>query len=285
MAQIADYDSIMARLRAIGEQPDESINLGQSALYLAALEQPGIALDRYEHHIAALADTVRERFDSLVQAGAGDVIETRLAALKHGIADQHQYTGDKDNYDDLQNASLIRVIDRRKGLPITLAILYVQVGRLLGWDVYGLNLPGHFICRLDMGPQRILFDPFNDCAILQAPELRQLVKKAIGPQAELSASYYEPADNRATLIRLQNNIKFRRIEAEDYEGALQTVQAMRAIDPNEYRLLLDEGVLCARTSRPREAVDALENYIRQAPADHDRREAGVLLDQIRDSLN
>ena len=106
-----------------------------------------------------------------------------------------------------------------------------------------------------------------------------------GPNAELSATYYEPANNRTILVRLQNNIKLRRIEAEDYEGALRIVQAMRAIDPAEYRLLLDAGVLYARTNRLQNAIETLEDYIAKAPGDRDRHEAALLLQNLRDSLN
>jgi regulator of sirC expression with transglutaminase-like and TPR domain len=285
MNKTADPTWLMEALNEIGTRADAQIDLAQTALFLAALEQPGISLERYESHLNRLAEEVNERFDALTHAGAQDSVETRLAAMKHIIADKYAYTGDNDTYDDLQNANLIRVIDRRRGMPIALAILYIQVGHALGWDVHGLNLPGHFVCRIDLGPSRLIFDPFNRCEILHAPHLRQLVKQALGPAAELSASYYEAADNRTILIRLQNNIKLRRIEAEDYDGALRIVNAMRAIDPAEYRLLLDQGVLAARTNRLQEAIEALETYIAKAPGDRDRQEAAVLLRQLKDSLN
>lgn len=285
MTQTAQPDQLMLTLQNIGQQQDGSIDLAKTALYMAALDHPGLSLDRYEVHIRRLVEEVRERHDALLHAGAKDEAQTKLAALKHIIADKHEYCGDTDHYDDLQNASLIRVIDRRRGMPIALAILYIQIGRLLGWAVHGLNMPGHFVCRVDQDGQRLIFDPFNRCDILQAPELRQMVKKTLGPQAELSVGYYEPADNRTILVRLQNNIKLRLIEAEDYEGALKAVEAMRAIDPAEYRLLLDAGVLYARTNRLQDAIETLEAYIAKAPGDRDRREAAALLDQLRDTLN
>lgn len=285
MSEVADPKVLMTTLQGIGAQQDGSIDLARTALYLAAMEQPGISLERYNIHITRLAEEVRERHDALIHAGAKPNVETRLAALKHIIADKYAYIGDNDTYDDLQNASLIRVIDRRRGMPIALAILYIQVGRLVGWDIYGLNLPGHFVCRIDYDAHRLIFDPFNGCDVLQAPQLRQLVKKSLGPNAELSVTYYEPADNRTILIRLQNNIKLRRIEAEDYEGALRIVEGMRAIDPQEYRLLLDAGVLYARTNRLQDAIVTLEKYIAKAPGDRDRQEAAMLLSQIKDSLH
>ena len=272
-------------LHSIGQATDSSINLARTALYLAAIEQPGIVLDRYESHLQRMTEDVRERHDALLHAGAKDTVETRLAAIKHIFCDKYNYTGDNDTYDDLQNASLIRVIDRRRGMPIALAVICIQVGRNLGWDIHGLNIPGHFVCRLDYGAHRLIFDPFNKCQVLQAPELRTLVKKSLGRDAELSSTYYEPASNRTILLRLQNNIKFRRIEGEDYDGALRVVEGMRLIDPDEYRLLLDAGVLYARTSKLQNAIEVLEDYIKLAPVDRDRHEAAMLLQQIRESLN
>jgi regulator of sirC expression with transglutaminase-like and TPR domain len=110
------------------------------------------------------------------------------------------------------------------------------------------------------------------------------VKQALGPQAELSVTYFEPADNRSLLVRLQNIVKTRQIEAEDYEAALQTVTAMRAVDPHEYRLLLDQGVLCARLDMAPVAIAALEAYIEKAPSDRDRHEAAMLLQQLKQAL-
>lgn len=265
--------------------PDSQIDLAAAALDLAALSHPGISLDRYRQHLTRLAGDTKLRYDDLIAAGAADVPQTKLAALKDTICLAHEYNGDRYTYDDLQNADLMRVIDRRKGLPITLSILYIQAARTLGWDAHGLNVPGHFLVRLDQEGARIIFDPFNQCAVLQAPDLRRLIKNALGPQAELSATYFEAASNRAVLIRLQNNIKTRQIEGEDYHGALKTVEIMRIIDPGEFRLLLDAGVLYARTGKPDEAIKALEGYISLAPQGSDRNEAILFLQQIRESLS
>lgn len=276
---------ILLQLRQAGEIPDDELGLADTALMLSALTHPGISTERYRHHIQKMGEEVGWRYHELVAAGEQELPETQVAALKHILADQYGYKGDDENYDDIQNADLIDVIERRKGMPITLSILYILVAQAQGWDVAGLNLPGHFIVRIDKDGHRVIFDPFNRCAILNAPELRQLLKKTMGPDAELSASYYEPVTARQILVRLQNNVKIRLIETEDYEGALRAVETMRAIDPQEYRLLLDEGVLCARTGRAQAAMIALEGYIKQAPNDRDRYDAQVLLDHIRSTVN
>ena len=281
-ASLTDPESY---LKSLAEMEDRDIDLSAAALALAALDQPGISLERFHHHLKILVGDVAKRFGELIEAGAEDNCETRLAALKHIINDQHGYSGDVQTYDDLQNASLIRVIDRQKGLPITLALLYMHAARGQGWTIQGLNIPGHFVCRLEKEGQRVVFDPFAECKILGAADLRFLVKKTIGPNAELSAEYYEPVTNRDILIRLQNNLKYRMIDAEDYDGALKVIERMRMFSPEEYRLLLDAGVLYSKVNHKQAAIACLSEYIEKAPNIYDRQEAEMLLQQLQDSLN
>lgn len=271
-------------LKTIGARPDEEIDPGEAALLLAALTHPGVALERYRHHLYKLSAEVLARYEELRAAGAENTAGTRLAALKHIIADKHGYESDPDHPDHIQNADLIRLIDRGKGNAVSLSLLYINTAKGLDWEVYPLDIPGYFAVRLDHQGERLIFDPARGSALLQAADLRRLVKDALGAQAELSVDYYKPVPVRHMLIRLQNQIKFRQIENEDYEGALQSVEAMRALDPAEFRLLLDAGVLYARTGRPREAVSVLESYVVKAPPGRDKSEAAYLLEEIRLSL-
>jgi regulator of sirC expression with transglutaminase-like and TPR domain len=268
-----------------GQAKDADINLADTALAMAAIDSPGISLARYQNHIQTIIDEVASRHALLIEEGADDDAGTQLAALKHIIADKYEYTGDEETYDDLQNINLIRVIERRKGMPIAVSLLYLHVGLAQGWSLAALSFPAHVVCRIEKKGQVILFDPFNRCDILQAADMRRLLKTLVDPDAELSAEYYNPSSKRDVLIRMQNNIKLRLIEAEDYEGAVRTVEMMRRIDPNEYRLLLDAGVLYARTNQQIAAIDALEEYIDLSPNPEDQHDALVLLRQIQEGLN
>lgn len=271
-------------LSALSGIADEDISLAQAALALAAREQPGVVLERYLHHIKKIGEEVGAHHKQLLDAGAQDDLGTQLAALKHVVVTTNEYSGDMESFNDLQNASLIRVIDRRKGLPVTLSIIYIEAALAQGWDVAGVDFPGHFVCRLEKGGRRVIFDPFYDCKILEASDLRNFLKQSRGPNAELSADFFNPSSNRDLLMRLQNNIKYRQIESEDYAGALKTVEGMRLIDNDEYRLLLDAGVLYARTGQTKSAIDILEDYIKKAPKDRDRHDAAMLLQELKNSL-
>lgn len=277
------FDS-RAILAESGGKDDADLNLFAVAMGFAAPQHEGISIDKYFHHVNKIAQDAGERYIELLNAGAKDDARTRLAALKHILADREGYQGDADTYDDLQNADIIRVIDRRKGMPISLSILYIHVGRLNGWVVDGLNFPGHFLCRIEHNGERLIFDPFGHCEIMEAPDLRNLIKKIRGQKAELSADYYKPCTNRETLIRLQNNVKLRLIEAEEYAEALRSVEMMRLVDPHEYRLLFDAGVLYAKTGQRKAAVEVLDRYIALAPTARDRQEAEAIIRHIRESV-
>lgn len=274
-----DYRSV---LQESGGKSDSGINLLSVALALAAAHHEGISVDRYFNHVSKMASEAGARYIALLNAGAKDDAGVRLAALKYVLGEQEQYTGDTEHYNDLQNADLMRVIDRRKGMPIALCLLYIHVGRENGWEVDGLNFPGHFLCRMQFGAERIIFDPFDGCKMMEAPDLRALLKKSQGEKAELSADYYSPCSNREILLRLQNNVKLRLIEAEDYQAALENVELMRLFAPDDYRLLFDAGVLYARTGKPEMARDVLETYVGRVPDGRNKRDALALLASIMD---
>ncbi|MBL4805516.1 MAG: transglutaminase family protein [Alphaproteobacteria bacterium] len=286
-AQKTRYQDIepQSYLENIGKADDDEIDIAHAALALAAVDMEGISLQRYQHHLDTLASSVKGAFTHRLDKGDDDSLETRLAALTEVLHEEFGYIGDQQTYDDLQNANLIRVIDRAKGLPITLSILYIHAARAQGWEISGLNIPGHFLCRLDLDGQRLIFDPFDAARVVEAHDLRRIVKKALGDQAELSSAYYEAASNRDILIRLQNNIKFRQIAGEDYDSALKTVLLMMKIDPEEYRLKLDAGVLYARVEQPQAAIECLSAYIEKAPDPRDRMEAEMLLIELQAQLH
>lgn len=272
-------------LNAVGSLQDSEIDLAPAAICLAAREYEERNFQRYFHHLKVLADEVGENHAEMLKAGAEDNAETQIAALKNIITDKHGYIGNSEDYDNLQNADLIAVIDKRKGLPIALCILYIHAAKAQGWVIDGLSLPGHFVVRLEKDGRRIIFDPFYGGGILEAPQLREIVKRALGPNAELSSHYFEAAQNREILVRLQNNIKLRQIDAGDYEEALKTIEHTRLIAPQEFRLLLDAGVLYSKTGQPKAAISALESYIEQVDNPQHRYDAELLLQELISSLN
>lgn len=277
-------DEALAYLDQVGQTEDSKIDLFEGALALSAQNHPGVVLDKYRNHRIRLVEDTEAMHADYVKNHPDD-LAAKIYVLGEVFTRRHGYIGDDFRYNDLQNADLIRVIDRRLGLPIALAILCVTVGRDLGWPVVGVNFPAHFLIRMEEGGKRQMVDPFQGCIVLDAPDLREILKTTMGPKAELSSTYYEPATNRDTLVRLQNNIKLRQIESEDYQAALATVDLMKRVAPEEHRLDLDAGVLLSRLERPVAAIEALERYISKVSNPKDKHDASMLIQQIRSGLN
>lgn len=267
-------------LRRVGQQPDDEIDLAEAALALGSLELPSVALEGYRRHIAVLVDDLSQRNDP-----AADSLETRIALLHEVIVERHGYRGDHDTYDDLQNANLLRVIDRRRGLPVALGILFMHAARSQGWAIRGLNFPGHFLVRMDADGARAILDPFNEGQVRSAVDLRDLLKATAGSAAELEPGHYQPVANRDVLLRLQNNIKLRHLTAHDVPKALEVLEAMRLFAPREPSLWRETGLLEAHAGNLGAAIAALETFMELTGSDRHRHQTAALIQQLKNRLN
>lgn len=270
-------------LRHVGTLPDETIDLAEAALRLAALDRPQVSLERYRHHLALLARDVAE--DAQRLKPDDDTLEVRMKILNDVIYARHGYRGDSLHYDDLQNANLIRVIDRRRGLPVALGILYIHTARAQAWPVTGIRFPAHFMVRLEHRGRRAIIDPFNEGVLRVVSELREMLKSSHGESAELTPGHYAPVGNRDVLVRLQNNLKLRLAQAGDVERALAVVESMMLFAPGEASFLHDAGALHAKLGNLRAAIAALETFIKRAEHEDAKHQAATLLQQLRAQLN
>lgn len=274
-----------AYFAAFVKQKDADIDLGQTAIMLAGEQHPDLRLESYFNHLNKLEAEVFNCHKTYLSENAKDDVDTQMAALKKVIYDDFGYQGNTQNYDHIDNADLIRVIDERKGLPVALGIIWITLARRLGWIAEGLNFPGHFYCRLTKDGQQRIIDPFEEGRPVGAADMREKLKQLRGEHAELSSTYHQGVKNKDILIRLQNNIKIRQVSAEDFEGALKTVERMQLIDPKEPRLFFDSGILYAKLEQPKAAVAALETYLSfDTLSALDKEEAHTLIAQIRSIL-
>jgi regulator of sirC expression with transglutaminase-like and TPR domain len=267
-------------LRELGASGERILPIAEAALALASFERPQVAPTRYRQHLRLLARDV----GCHPGAAAGDVAE-RARALNEVILLKHGYSGDRLTYDDLQNANLMRVVDRRKGLPVALGILYMHAGRAQGWETVGLAFPGHFLVRLSDGPRRLILDPFHNGRICAAAELRELLKATAGSDSELQNEYYTPVPDRDVLLRLQNNLKARLIQAQRYDRAVTVAETMLMLAPDLPELWREAGLLHAQLGNMRAAAAALEQVVLRAPDGMARHQAAAMLQQVRSKLN
>ena len=271
--------AIERALRAVGALADDAIDLADSALLLGALDLSGAPLERYRAHVGRLGA------DLAARVRADEPLERRRRHLNAVLFEAHGYAGDAESYDSPENANLLRVIDRRLGLPVSLGILYVHAARSQGWAVDGLAFPGHFLVRMDDGDRRVIVDPFHRGQALEAGHLRGLLKQFQGADAELEPIHYAPVGNRAILLRLQNNIKSRALQAGDGARAAAILERMLLIAPEAGGLWQELGLLRARLGTIKGAVEALERGLACGLPDAARSRAEAALAALAASLH
>src|ERR1700738_4026615 len=274
-----DLEQCARYLRELGTTASPVLPIGEAALALASFERPRVALGRYRQHLTTIARDVGRH------AGARGDLAARAQALNEIILLKYGYSGDELTYDDLQNANLMRVVDRRKGLPVALGILYMHAGRAQGWETVGLAFPGHFLVRLSDGPERLILDPFHGGRICTAAELRELLKATAGTGSELQTEHYTTVSDRDVLLRLQNNLKARLLQAEQYERAVTVAETMLMLAPDLVGLWREAGLLHAQLGNMRSAAAAFEQVVLRAPDGTARHQAAALLQQLRSKLN
>jgi regulator of sirC expression with transglutaminase-like and TPR domain len=266
-------------LRGLGASDTSLLPIAEAALALASFERPRVALGRYIRHLGTIAHDVGRH------AGAAGGTEQRLRALNEIILLKYGYSGDELTYDDTQNANLMRVVDRRKGLPVALGILYLHAARAQGWDAVGLAFPGHFLIRVTDGPERMIVDPFHGGTVCDAARLRDLLKATAGQDIDLAPDHYAPVADRDILLRLQNNLKSRHAQAGRYEPALRIVDTMLMLAPDLVDLWRESGILHARIGNMRAAMDALGEFVARAPDGTERHHVAAMLQQLKTKLN
>jgi len=266
-------------LTQAGVCADQDVDIALTALALAAIDRPRVSLDRYRRHLDDLAgDTARLAID------ADDVV-SRVSVLADVLGNAYGYEGDRVTYDDLQNANLMRVIDRRRGLPVALGILYMHAARAQGWSMVGINFPGHFLLRMESDGDRVILDPFEPARRLEANDLRKLYRRLAGEDAELETRFFDAVGNREILLRLQNNIKSRALRSGDVVRAAGALKSMIRIAPEHINAWYELGLLEAQADNLRAAITALEMFLNKSDHNAAKHHAATLIQELHTKLN
>ncbi len=270
-----------AALEAIGRLPDVEIDIANAALQLARVDAPEADWQAAQTHLSALA---RDAVEAAGALGVGD-LALRAELLSSLIADRHHYRGDTETYDDPANANLIRVIERRRGLPVALGILWLHVARAAGWAAHGVDFPGHFLIALEGRGGKITLDVFDAGRRLEARDLRALIKRVEGEKAELRPGLMQPMSTRNVLLRLQNNILGRRAAGDDMPGALACCEDMLRIAPDHADLWRRAAVLNQRLDQVAAALSCFERCLELVPQGEAAARIRSVIDDLRMRLN
>jgi regulator of sirC expression with transglutaminase-like and TPR domain len=274
---ITTPDALLERLHNLGQGDDDSLPLADTALMLAALDRnSGIDLEPYREHLARIAADARDSFASLRRGMS--VNDAAARVLVDIISSRHGYVGDSTNYDDPRNADLIQVIDRRRGLPVALGILYLDIAAAIDIKAHGLNTQGHFLMSVGEGDHARIVDPFNG-VVLDVNELR--MAPPMGAPME-----YGPVSRRDVLLRLLNNIHARSMAAKDTIRTLTITERMVLIAPRRADLWLELCKACEAVGKLNGAMRAAKSCIELSDAESSTgREAAFILHSLKRKVN
>lgn len=277
-------DEARAALDAAGQLPDAEIELAAVALQFARIDAPDADWHGAAAALSELAQAAVAAATADPGADAGDAERRRavLAAVIHG---QFRFAGDTERYDDPANANLIQVTERRRGLPVALGVLWLHAAEAAGWAAHGIDFPGHFLVAVEGGRAQALVDVFAGGTGLAAPELRALIKRIEGEKAELRPGLLRLMDKRAVLLRLQNNIKLRRLRAGDLAGALACTEDMLRLAPDAALLWREAGLMNQRLDRIGAALGCLDRSLEIEPEGETARRIRAVAEELRHRLN
>ena len=252
-------DHPRARFAAAVQAPDEAIDLAEVALLIAAEAYPGLDVDRYRATLDALGDGARAR----VAAATSD--EARVRALIEYLAREQRFSGNQDDYYDRRNSFLNEVLDRRTGIPITLAVVYIEVARRAGLAVYGVGFPGHFLAKYE-GETEIVFDPFFGL-LLSEEQCAKRLQAVLGKDTAFDRAYLRRATAKDIVVRMLRNLKQVFLQAREFEPALSCSERILLVQPELPPELRDRGLLYHQLECYSAAQADLERFLALAPHD------------------
>jgi regulator of sirC expression with transglutaminase-like and TPR domain len=271
------------KLAAWGRVPEAHFDAVDAALALAAADDPASPVDAAREAFEALATAAPRLLADNAEAAAGDA--TARARLLGALLAAHGYAGDRTTYDAPENANLARALVRRQGLPVALGLIWIGLARRLGWPLAGVDFPGHFLLAIQGHASALLCDPFDGGRVLDPPALRALKARVMGAGADIAQADLVAMTDRAVVLRLANNLRVRRLDADAIEPALSITEDMRLLAPAVPSLMFAAGELALRAGRPRAAIGHLRALLATAPPPDRARAAEALLDKARQSLN
>jgi regulator of sirC expression with transglutaminase-like and TPR domain len=253
------YKDIRNDFYRLSELPDESINLIGEALMIARTRYPDLDAAFYHQYLEALAN----RFaSSLNQA---DPQMEKIEKLNRILYSEENFRGNQYHYFDPDNSFINRVIDRKLGIPITLSLIYIEIGRLAGLNFYAIALPGHFIAALADGSDRILLDPFNKARILSEKDCQAIVGTRSNQQESVNLPNLTPAKPKEILTRMLRNLKAIYHHSNNELKTFEMLNWILILNPDAVKERLERGLRYEAMGNNDRALKDFERYLELSP--------------------
>lgn len=256
---------ISDRFRALASRPESLAGLAEGALVLAAEARSEVDIDAALRRVEELVARGRSQVEAAPSPARA------VAALNHWLFEVEGFRGNQEQYDDPRNSFLDQVLVRRRGLPITLSILYVEIARQLGLEAYGIGFPGHFLAKVvglgDASPELIV-DPFFG-RVLSLEECMDRLRAAAGEPVPFDPHWVQPATAREIWVRMLNNLKLLYLRQGDGLSALGCFDRILILEPSAPHELRDRGLLLERLDCLHAAIEDLTVYLELVPRSED----------------
>lgn len=255
-------------------RPDAELGLARVALLVAREEYPQLPPEPYLARLDQLAEEVRDR---LSDETAPPVV---LEELLKVVFEKHGFQGNREAYYDPRNSFLNDVLDRRKGIPLTLGIVLLEVGWRLGLPLEGVNFPHHFLVRYSGDVLQMLIDPFEGGRVRFQDEAQAFLDRVYGGMVRVRPSYLEAATKRDMLVRLLRNLKSLYSNVGDNVRAVAAVERILLLRPDRHHEHRELGLLLARLDRRQEAARHLRTFLDREPGSPEAPRVRAILREL-----
>jgi regulator of sirC expression with transglutaminase-like and TPR domain len=243
---------------AMVRRSEEQLDLAAAALLLARIHEPVEDLDRYLRVLDDFAAELRGRIAPSAEP------EEIVRQIGRYLAGEQNFHGNTRHYADPRNSCLNAVLDRRTGIPITLSVVYLEVGWRLGLPLAGVGMPGHFLVKYADDETEVIVDPFYGGAILTPQDCAQRLGQIAGRPVPLEPHYLAAVTRKQILTRMLTNLKHIYLEMSDSARLLDTIEHLLLLSPWSLDDIRDRGMVHWQRGDTDRAIADLETYLTYA---------------------
>lgn len=269
-------DGVLSEFRELVGLKEDALDLGLGALLIARVEHPTLSLAHPLMHLEQLASA----------SGVARVQDPlkALHRLREFLFEEEGFRGNSEEYYDPRNSCFNDVLDRRLGIPITLSLVVIEVGRRVGLDVVGVGLPGHFVVRAQVGTEPVLLDPFDGGAVLTHERAAALVARALGRQVPLTEAHFAPLGKRQILTRMLMNLRGIYCRRGEWDKALAVFDRLLVLEEQSAAHLRDRGTVLVKLGQLHRGATDWERYLKARPEAEDADNVRQQLRKVRQRL-
>jgi regulator of sirC expression with transglutaminase-like and TPR domain len=256
---------------------DDELPLLDTALLIARDEYPQLDAGSYTAIIQSYADDLRPRL------GDNADLPATLTTINRYLFEELGFAGNNHQYDDPRNSYLNEVFDRKLGIPISLAVVQIELMRRLGLPLDGISFPGHFLVRLPVDDGILVMDPYNKGRPVSAEELRERASPHLGGRPPDDVQLIEilaPATHRAILARMLRNLNGLYLQRADWERVARTADRLVKITPEAAEAWRDRGLAYRELGHTQGAREDLARYLQLQPRADDEEAVRAALVEV-----